>query len=173
MQTKILVTRHSELQRHAFIHSSKCEPMRIFAQPLKLSQLPEDTLMLARFLQGMKGEKRSADCTTMLEAFFDAEAVLWMLSLPNQYWFWKVAHDAVFYQAVCGPMGNDGVVSARAVREAIACQRKGQSHRYDASEDLADLTTKEIGERLEHGMCLIQMPHTRVKNWMFYSDSAV
>ncbi len=170
MQTK-LVTLHKELQRHAFIHAGKCEPMRVFAQPVQLSQLPEDTLMLARFLQGMQGKQRPADCSTMLEAFFDEEAVLWMLSLPNQYWFWKVAHDAVFYQAVNGAVGNHDVVSARSVRMAINCQRQGQSHRYDESEELCDLTNEEIGERIEHGICLIQLPHRRVKNWMFYADS--
>jgi len=170
MHTK-LVTRHMELQRHAFIHMGRCEPMRFFVQELKLSQLPQDTLMLARFLQGMKGEQRSAGCSTMLEAFFDEEAVLWMLTLPNQYWFWKVAHDAAFYQAVCGASGNDDVVSARAVRAAVSSQRKAESHHYEDSEELADLSNEEIGDRLERGICLMQLPCKRVKNWIFYSQS--
>ena len=156
---KQLVTLHSELQRLAFINSGKSEPQRIYKQAIKLVDLPTSTFALAKFLRpGITQEQ-------MLHAFFSAEACGIMLSLPNQYWFWKVAHDAVGY---AGSASANEVLSAKAVHLAIACQRNGQSHRYDPTEDLEDLVNEEIGERLERGICLMQSPATLVRNWMFY-----
>jgi hypothetical protein len=54
---------------------------------------------------------------------------------------------------------------------AIACNRNGQTHRYDPAEELEDLTNDEIGDRLEHGICLMQPPAQLVRNWMFYPAS--
>ena len=158
---KQLVTLHSELQRLAFINGGKCEPQRIFHQAIKLSDLPASTFALAKFLKpGVEQEQ-------MLHAFFSDEAVGVMLTLPNQYWFWKVAHDAVSYA------GEDpnAVIAAKAVHLAIACQRNGQLHRYDPAEELEDLTNDEIGDRLEYGICLMQSPAQLVRNWMFYPES--
>ncbi len=159
---KQLVNLHSELQRLAFINGGKCEPQRIFLQTIKLSDLPASTFALAKFLKpGIAAEQ-------MLQAFFSVEAVGVMLTLPNQYWFWKVAHDAVSYSASADP---NSVIAAKAVHLAIACQRNGQSNRYDPAEDLADLSNDEIGDRLEHGICLMQSPAQLVRNWMFYPAS--
>lgn len=158
---KQLVTLHSELQRLAFINGGKCEPQRIFQQAIKLSDLPASTFALAKFLKpGIEQEQ-------MLHAFFSTEAVGVMLTLPNQYWFWKVAHDAVSY---AGADANV-VIAAKAVHLAIACNRNGQLHRYDPTEELEDLTNDEIGDRLEHGICLMQSPAQLVRNWMFYPAS--
>ncbi|MDP3506525.1 MAG: hypothetical protein Q8T09_00915 [Candidatus Melainabacteria bacterium] len=155
---KQLITLHSELQRHAFIQYGKCEPQRVFAQPIKLSDLPSSTFALAKFLKpGITQEQ-------MLHAFFSAEAVGVMLTLPNQYWFWKVAHDAVSYASA----DPNSVIAAKAVHLAIACNRNGQSHRYDMGEELEDLTNDEIGNRLEHGICLMDSQTKMVRNWMFY-----
>ena len=38
-------------------------------------------------------------------------------------------------------------------------------------EELEDLTNDEIGDRLEHGICLMQSPARLVRNWMFYPES--
>ncbi len=159
---KQLVTLHSELQRLAFINGGKCEPQRIFQQTVKVADLPASTFALAKFLQPGIAEGRT------LSAFFSDEAVGVMLALPNQYWFWKVAHDAVSYSASADP---NSVIGAKAVHLAIACQRNGQSHRYDTSEDLADLTNDEIGDRLEHGICLMNSSAQLTHNWMFYPQS--
>ncbi len=159
---KQLVTLHSELQRLAFINVGKCEPQRIFQQPIKLSDLPDSTFALAKFLRPGIAEGQT------LHAFFSDEAVGVMLTLPNQYWFWQVAHDAVSYSASADP---NSVVAAKAVHLAIACQRNGQSHRYDPAEDLADLTNDEIGDRLEHGICLMNSSAQLTRNWMFYPQS--
>lgn len=158
---KQLVTLHSELQRLAFINGGKCEPQRIFYQAVKLSDLPASTFALAKFLKpGIEQEQA-------LHAFFSAEAVGVMLTLPNQYWFWKVAHDAVSYA------GSDpnAVIAAKAVHLAIACNRNGQRHRYNPAEELEDLTNDEIGDRLEHGICLMHSPAQLVRNWMFYPEN--
>ncbi|CAN5268859.1 hypothetical protein BH11CYA1_BH11CYA1_33140 [soil metagenome] len=155
---KQLVTLHSELQRLAFINAGKSEPQRIFYQAVKLVDLPLSTFSLAKFLKpGIEKEQ-------MLQAFFSAEACGVLLTLPNQYWFWQVAHDAVNY---AGSEPNE-VISAKAVHLAIACQRDGQLHRYNPAEELQDLTNEEIGDRLEHGICLMQAPSNLVRNWMFY-----
>jgi hypothetical protein len=159
---KQLVTLHSELQRLAFINGGKCEPQRIFQQTVKLSDLPASTFALAKFLQPGIAERQT------LSAFFSDEAVDVMLALPNQYWFWKVAHDAVSYSASGDP---NSVIVAKAVHLAITCQRNGQSHRYDPAEDLADLSNDEIGDRLEHGICLMRPSAQLTRNWMFYPQS--
>ncbi len=158
---KQLVTLHSELQRHAFIQYGKCEPQRIFAQPIKLSELPPSTYSLAKFLRPGVEEKH------MLHVFFTAEATGVLLSLPNQYWFWKVAHDAVCYAGA----DVNSPITAKAVHLAIACQRKGQLHRFDPAEELEDLNNGEIGERLEHGICLMDSQAKLARNWMFYPQS--
>jgi hypothetical protein len=158
---KQLITLHSELQRLAFINGGKCEPQRVFAQPIKLVDLPPSTYSLAKFL------KPGVEENHMLHAFFTAEATGVLLSLPNQYWFWKVAHDAVCY---AGAEVNSPI-TAKAVHLAIACQRKGQLHRYDPAEELEDLTNEEIGNRLEHGICLMDSQTKMVRNWMFYPAS--
>jgi len=157
-----LVTLHSELQRHAFINASKCEPQRIFQQTFKRSDLPASTFALAKFLQPGIAEEQT------LHAFFSEEAVGVMLTLPNQYWFWQVAHDAVSYSANADP---NSLITAKAVHLAIACQRNGQSHRYDPSEDLTDLSNDEIGDRLEHGICLMNSSAQLTRNWIFYPQS--
>lgn len=158
---KQLVTLHSELQRLAFINGGKCEAQRIFQQAVKLAELPSSTFALAKFLKPRIAQGQ------MLHAFFCAEAAGVMLTLPNQFWFWKVAHDAVSYAGA----DPNGLIEAKAVHLAIACNRNGQRHRYDPAEELEDLTNDEIGDRLEHGICLMQSPARLVRNWMFYPES--
>lgn len=145
--TTRLVTLHSELQRHAFINIMHNVDARMFLRSIKADELDPATFTLAKFL------KPGTDKVNFLEAFFSIDAILWLMKMPNHYWFWKIVHDAVSYE---NPADPDGVITGDAVRKAIICNQRAHMHRYSMSEDPRDLTIEERGDRLHHGIYLFR-----------------
>lgn len=146
MTTK-LVTLHSELQRHAFINMINNIDSRMFLRAIKADELDPATFTLAKFI------KRDTDRVNYLETFFTIDAILWLMKMPNHYWFWKIVHDAVAFE---NPADPDSVITGDAVRKAIVCNQRAQMHRYSIDEDVKELDREDIGDRLQHGIYLFK-----------------
>lgn len=116
----------------------------------------------------------------VLQTFFNDEAYVLLLRMPNRYWFWRVVQLA----CVADDGADDKLLTRQCLQSAILAIRREYSSKYDLRKRIEDLEDDDlrrrdfqIASRAVAGICLVQTRGGEfdviVDNPLFFESSLV